>query len=197
MNALLGDFNFNDQKTEFYNFAFSNINTLAETGKPFQFSSDKVDFDYASSIFGPGPLLSSNLSGITFKDDSNSTTIDTSIPLVDLFMSNAKINTILQNDYYGGVQNKKVYIGQGTSNELVPQGVLTALGDGQYPVGGIGSYSSSAPGFSSPYVNYVEDPTSHKISNVYFSQVPVLIKTNSVDYAFYNFKKDAGFNPNQ
>jgi hypothetical protein len=194
MSALMGNnFSFNNQKTDFYNFAFSNINTLAETGKSFQFSTDKVDFDYASSIFGPGPLLSSNLSGTTFKDDTNSTSINTSVPLVDLFMSNAKINTMLKNEYY---RSHKLYIGQGTSNQLVSNEILTALETGQYPVGGVENYSSIAPGFSSPYVNYVENPTTHQVSSVYFSQVPVLIKANNVDYTYYDFKKDSGFNPN-
>jgi hypothetical protein len=199
MNALFGgNFNFGTEKTNFYNFAFSNINTLAETGSPFQFSSDKVDFSYASSIFGPGPLLSSNLNGNAFKDDSNNTTITTgSIPLIDLFMSNAKVNSILQTSDYYTTSGHKVYIGQGTSNQLVTNSVLTAPGLGQYPVGGIIPYSAATPGFSSPYVNYVEDPSSHKISSVYFSQIPVLIKSKSMDYTFYNFKKDSGFNPNQ
>jgi hypothetical protein len=199
MSALLGgNFNFGSEKTNFYNFAFSNINTLAETGSPFQFASDKVDFSYASSMFGPGPLLSSNLNDDTFKDDSNNTTIEEdSIPLIDLFMSNAKINTMLQTSDYYTTGGHKVYIGQGTSNQLVTNAVLTAPGPGQYPVGGVIPYASATPGFSSPYVNYVEDPTSHKISNVYFSQVPILIKSKSIDYTFYNFKKDSGFNPNQ
>ncbi|GMO16767.1 MAG: hypothetical protein Ta2E_08090 [Mycoplasmoidaceae bacterium] len=193
MKALLSNnFDWNNEKDKFYNFAFSNVNTMAETGRTYQFGISDVDFTYASSSFGPGHLLSRSLAtGFSYDDGSGVMVND--IPYANLLFSNWRMDKILHNDVYGGTSN--IYISN-LENEILPTDGTITDSTRQFKVGGYDVGASK--GYSSPYVTLLTENENDngKLTSAFIKQIPTVVKANSVNYSYFNFKKNSGFNPN-
>lgn len=177
LNALVNPYNIEgqglniDELLDFYNFIFSNYNSLSESGTPIQFGADANNFKYASSIFGPGPLLSKD--EIKFESDEIE---DTSIyaNAAAMLMSNRQLLYALSQPYYA------------TSGNVLKIGDTTIVGG--TPSAGEISIGQNQK-FSSPYVNYYYDNDTGEINGVNFKQVPVLIKGGETNYSYWNFKE--------
>jgi hypothetical protein len=206
LNALFGENGFDltndDEKKLFYNFIFSKANVLPDSGKSIDFGPSNVDFSFfQSNLFGPSPLLANNL--VYYTDGEFDNLVET--PRVNYLFSNAELEKILTDSdgYYSN--GHSLYIGAGTANKIVSFQNYSSSTDNEYPVGGISSYPNTSndsldTGYVSPYTSYFTksgDDVKGQISSIYFSQVPVLIQPNGIDYTFYNFKQGNTFNPKE
>jgi hypothetical protein len=170
---------------------------LAETGKPIEFGPSNVTFNFETSPFGYGPLLTNN---IVTPDDVLIESITENMPAVNFLLSNRQLNDILSDPYYQD-NGHLLQIGDGDTttpifNKIVSQG--TEVSDSNtFHVGGISSFNNN--GYASPYATYTtvssDGDDNGKITNVFIRQVPIVITSTGVDFTFYNYKKSNTFNP--